>query len=73
MFVDSPSVATSVGLKRAASLCFGLPLAVLVAFACVAHYWAPAQAWLAIAGFVAVSGALAIAGPRLNAWLARYV
>ena len=61
------------GLKRASSLCLGLPLGVLVAGVWVADALAPGQAWLAIAAFAGVSGVIARAGSRVDALLVKQV
>ena len=61
------------GLKRASSLCLGLPLGVLVAGVWVADALAPGQAWLAIAAFAGVSGVIARTGSRVDALLVKQV
>lgn len=59
------------GLRRAAGLCLGLPLGVLVVGAWVADALVPGQAWLALPVFAAVSGAVARAGSRVDALLVK--
>ena len=51
-------------LARPALLCFGLPLAALLAGAWLAEAFAPGHAWLGLSGMAAVAGLIALAGCR---------
>ena len=56
--------ASGPALAGPALRCFGLPLAVLLAAAWLAHAFAPSHAWLALAGLAGAAGLIALAGCR---------
>ena len=56
--------ASAHSLARPALICFGLPLAALLAGAWLAEAFAPGHPWLGLSGMAASAGLIALAGCR---------